>query len=51
MDMAEIDQARREREIGMSEQQAAEGQAQGVVNVEGKTTVVPRAYIAPVTPY
>lgn len=44
MDMAEYDQARREREAAMEE-----GAAGGNVNVEPK--IMPKAYIAPVTPY
>lgn len=49
MDMEEVDQARRERELTMSQTTSElEGQG-GNVNVEAK--VMPKAYIAPVTPY
>lgn len=52
MDMAEVDARKREREqFAMDHGQLEAQNGAGMVNVDGKVPVMPKAYIAPVTPY
>lgn len=50
MDMAEVDERKRERELAEREGRLEAQTGVGMVNVDGKP-VMPKAYTAPVTPY